>query len=150
MKKKLVIGTSIFFVIIFGSLIWWNVPCSITNIMPSEVSKIGVFDGNTGKSITITDTTDIKHIIKNLNTASLKKEKISLGYTGYSYRITVYKVNGGVYKEFIINSSDTIRKDPFFYRDNTGSIDYKYIQKLFDAGVKWDNYKNTVNNAKFS
>lgn len=123
-------------VIIIESFIWWNVPCSITNIEPLEVSKIGIFNGNIGKSITITDTTDIEHIIKNLNSVSLKKEKISLGCMGYSYRITVYKANGGVYKEFIINSSDTIRKDSFFYQDSSGSIDYKYIQKLFDRNVQ--------------
>jgi hypothetical protein len=135
-NKKLLIGICVIFVIIIGSLIWWNAPCSITNIAPSEVSKIEIFDGNTGKSITITNTTDIEHIINNINMISLKKEKISLGYMGYSYRTTVYKVNGNVYKKFIINSSDTIRRDPFFYRDSTVSIDYKYIQKLFNKGVK--------------
>lgn len=135
-NKKMLIGICAIFVIIIGSLIWWNAPCSITDIEPLEVSKIGIFNGNTGKLITITDTTDIEHIIKNLNAVSLKKEKISLGYMGYSYRITVYKANGGVYKKFIINSSDTIRKDPFFYRDNSGSIDYKYIQKLFNKNVQ--------------
>lgn len=135
-NKKMLIGICAIFVIIIGSLIWWNAPCSITDIEPLEVSKIGIFNGNTGKLITITDTTDIEHIIKNLNAVSLKKEKISLGYMGYSYRITVYKANGGVYKKFIINSNDTIRKDPFFYRDNSGSIDYKYIQKLFNKNVQ--------------
>jgi len=66
----------------------------------------------------------------------LKKEKVSLGYMGYSFRTTVYKSNGDVYKKFSINSSDTIRKDPFFYFDSTGSIDYRYIQKLFDKVAK--------------
>ncbi|WP_422449109.1 hypothetical protein [Thermoanaerobacterium sp. DL9XJH110] len=136
-NKRTFIGIlCVIVVIIIGSLIWWYTPCSITNIAPSAVSKIKVFDGNTGKSITITDASDIEHIITNLNKVSLKKEKISLGYMGYSFRTTVYKDNGEVYKEFIINSSNTIRKDPFFYRDSSGSIDYKYIQKLFDKDVK--------------
>lgn len=135
-NKKMFIGICIICVIIIGSLIWWNAPCSIINIAPLEVSKIGIFNGKTGKSIIITDTTDIEHIIKNLNEVSLKKEKISLGYMGYSYRITIYKANDYVYKKFIINSSNTIRKDPFFYRDSSGSIDYKYIQKLFDKNAQ--------------
>lgn len=134
--KKILIGILCAFVVIVGSLIWWNSSSSITNIAPSEISKIEVFSGNTGKSITITDANDIEHIIKNLNTVSLKKGKISLFYMGYSYRVTLYKVSGDVYKKFIINSSDTIRKDPFFYRDSSGSIDYKYIQKLFDNNAK--------------
>lgn len=124
------------FVIIIGFLIWWNASCSITDIAPSEVSKIEIFDGNTGESITIVNSTDIEHIINNLNVILLKKEKVSLGYMGYSFRTTVYKSNGDVYKKFSINSSDTIRKDPFFYFDSTGSIDYRYIQKLFDKVAK--------------
>ncbi|MGI5872660.1 MAG: hypothetical protein ACOX8T_11560 [Bacillota bacterium] len=135
-NKKMFIAMCVIIVITVGSLIWWYIPYSITDIAPSEVSKIKIFDGNTGKSIIITDATDIEHIITNLNTLSLKKEKISLGYMGYSFRTTVYRVNGDVYKEFIINSNNTIRKDPFFYRDSSGSIDYKYIQKLFDEDVK--------------
>ncbi|MEA3423975.1 MAG: hypothetical protein U9Q80_09305 [Bacillota bacterium] len=122
--------TSIIFVIIIGSLIWWNTPCSITNIAPSEVSEIGIFNGNTGKSISITDATDIEHIIKNLNTIFLKREKISLGYMGYTYKTTIYKINGDVYKEFIINSNDFIRKDPFFYRVSSGIIDYEFINEI--------------------
>ena len=130
-KKRLFIKICFILVFVFGGFIWYNVPCSITNIAPSEVSEIEILDGNTGKSISITNAIDIEHIINNINMVSLKKEKISLLNTGYSYRIKVYKVNRDVYKEFIINSNNTIRKDPFFYRDSTNSIDYNYIQKLF-------------------
>ena len=55
---------------------------------------------------------------------------------GYSFRTTIYKANGSVYKTFIINSEDTIRKDPFFYRDSTGSIDYNFIKDLFENNIK--------------
>lgn len=59
--------------IIIGSLIWWSAPCSITDIAPSEVSKITIFDSNRGKSITVTNATDIERIIQNLNTINLEK-----------------------------------------------------------------------------
>ncbi len=133
-SKKILIGFSLILVIGIGGFIWWNAPSQIIDIEPSEVSKISVFDGNTGESIAITDSTDIKHIINNLNMVSLKKEKISAGYTGYSYRIIVY--NDNVYEEFYINSNKSIRKDPFFYRDNSGEIDYTYIQELFENDEK--------------
>lgn len=120
----------IFALIIISGLIWWNYPCSITNISPSEVSEIVIFDGRTGKSITIKEATKIEHIIKNLNVLLLKKEKISLGYMGFGFKTTIYKANGNVYKEFIINSNNNIRKDPFFYRDSSESIDYNYIKEL--------------------
>lgn len=123
--------------VVIGYIIWWNVPCSIISIEPAEVSKIEVFDGNTGKSVTITDVNDIEHIIENLSAVTLRKDKISLGYMGYSFRTTIYKVGGDVYKKFIINSKDTIRKDPFFYRDSSESIDYKYIREIVDKYAKW-------------
>ena len=135
-SKKMITGICIIFIIMIGGLIWWNLPYSIANINPSEVSKIDIFDGNTGKSITIIDTIDIEHIIENLNKVSFKKDKISLGYTGYAYRTTIYKMDGNVYKEFIINSKDTIRKDPFFYKDTSESIDYKYIQDLIQDNIE--------------
>lgn len=136
-NNKMIIGIlCTIAVIIIGGLIWWNAPCSITDIAPSKVSKIEIFNGTTGRSITITDSADIEHIINNLNTISLKKEKISLGYMGCRYITTVYKANGNVYKKFIISSSDTIRKDPFFYQDSSASIDSEYIHKLFDKYAK--------------
>ncbi|MDQ2086991.1 hypothetical protein RBH29_11190 [Herbivorax sp. ANBcel31] len=135
-EEKIVRVFIILIIIIIGSLIWWNTPSSIIDIEPSEVSMIKIFDGNTGNSITVTNTTDIEHIIKNLNMVRLKKEKISIGYMGYSYRTTIYKIDGSVYRELIINSNDTIRKDPFFYRDSSESIDYNFIQDLFDENME--------------
>lgn len=129
---RLVIVFAIIIVVVAAGLIWWNSPCTITDISPEKVSKIEIFNGGTGKEYTITDEFDIIHIIRNLNEVSLKREKISLGYMGYSLRTTIYKHNGNVYKRFIINSRDTIRKDPFFYRDSSESIDYDYIQKIID------------------
>ena len=117
---------------IIGGLIWWNIATPIVDISPTEVSKIEFFDGNTGKSVIITDAPDIKQIIENLNAVPVKKEKVSSGYMGYSIRTTIYKTDGTVYKKFIINSSNTIRKDPFFYRASSDSIDYNYIQELID------------------
>jgi len=58
-NKKMFIAMCVIIVITVGSLIWWYIPYSITDIAPSEVSKIKIFDGNTGKSIIITDATDI-------------------------------------------------------------------------------------------
>src|SRR5690554_1920085 len=106
-------------------------PYSITDIAPAEVLKINILDGSTGNSITVTKAADMEYIIQNLNTVNLRKEKFSIGYTGYSYRTTIYKANGDIYKEFYINSSDTIRRDPFFYRDSSESIDYNFIKELF-------------------
>ena len=128
MKNKSKVIT-IFFIIVTG-IIWWNIPTALINIKPSDVSKIKVFDGNTGTAITITEISEIEHIINNLNNVTLTKEKISLGYMGYSFKTTIYKSNGKAYRKFIIHSNNTIRMDPFFYKDNLSSIDYAYINEL--------------------
>ena len=108
------------------------IPRKIVAIEPSKVSTINIFDGSTGKSIIVTDRENIDHIIRNLNSITFRKDKLSLGYMGYSLNTTIYKSNGTIYKKFIINSTDTIRKDPFFYRDSTKSIDYNYIRNLIN------------------
>ena len=111
------------------------IPRKIVRIEPSKVSSIKIFDGNTGKSITITSSENINHIIGNLNSITFRTDKLSLGYLGYSFNTTIYKSNGKVYKEFIINSKDTIRKDPFFYRASTKNIDYDYIKDLMEGNL---------------
>ena len=60
---------------------------------------------------------------------------MSLFRVGYSLRMSIYlkdgtKANG--WHEFIINTSDYVRKDPFFYKVIEGEIDEAYIQRLLD------------------
>ena len=131
----LLIITTIIIIAIWGGLTY--IPRKIVTIAPSKVSSIKIFDGNTGKSIIITDKENIEHIIGNLNGITFKKDKVSLGKMGYSFKTTIYKNSGAVYKEFMINSTDTIRKDPFFYKDSTKSIDYDYIRNLIDSQKPW-------------
>jgi len=83
--------------------------------------------------MTLTEASDIEHLVENFNRVSLKKEGLSWGYMGYGYRITMYRANDVVYKEFIVNSNESIRKDPFFYRASQEKIDYTYIKNLFDG-----------------
>jgi len=116
--------------------VWWFVPSKMSRITPQEVLRIEIFNGNNGQEIAITERSEIEHIVNNINSISFRKSKISIGYMGYSFRTTIYKSNGHVYKTFIINSEDTIRKDPFFYRDSTGSINYNYIKGLFENSSK--------------
>lgn len=110
--------------------LWLNLPTHITNISPSEVSKIDIRDGSNGKTTSIESRPEIEHIIDNLNNVSLKKDRLSIGYVGWSFNLKIYKGNGKLYKEFVINSDEYVRKDPFFYKDSSKSIDYEYIKKL--------------------
>jgi len=135
--RKLVITLCLIVIVILGGLLWWNIPTSITNISPSEVSKIEICDGSTGKITRITDELAIEHIIENLNATSIKKEDFSLlGWMGYSFSTTIYKIDDSVYKKFIINSGNTIRKGQFLYRTSSGKVDYEYIKNLIRSKTK--------------
>lgn len=106
------------------------IPHKLVNITQSDISKIKVFDGNTGYQVEITDRKDINHIIHNLNGVTFKKGKPSFMYMGYSFRTTIFDHKGKPIKELTINSSDTIRYKGFFYTSTNKNIDYDYIEKL--------------------
>lgn len=132
MKRKLVILLTILMVFAAGIGIWYNVPINLMDLEHDEVMEIVVFNGNTGNATHITDEAQIKYIIENLNEIKLKRSKPSVGYSGYSFKMTIYlsdadgnEADG--WNNFIINSDDTIRKDPFFYKVVSEKIDYNYI-----------------------
>ncbi len=58
------------------------IPHKLLNINLDNVSKITIFNGNTGNQIEITNNNDIKHIINNLSSITFKKDKLSLFYLG--------------------------------------------------------------------
>lgn len=133
MKKKLLIILSIISIVVISGVIWYISPLDLIQLNPEDVLEISIFDGNTGTSLHITKKEDITYIINNLNVVKLKRKKASTGYTGYSFKTTIYLNNGEEAdgrNNFIINSKDTIRKDPFFYNVVEGSIDYQYIKTL--------------------
>lgn len=105
-------------------------PHKVINIEPSNVSKVIIFDGNTGNELEITDRKNLYYFITNLNNIRFQKGKPSIGYMGYSFRTTFLDHSGKVIKEVTINSSDTIRYNGFFYKSQNSDIDYDYLVKL--------------------
>lgn len=119
MNKKHIAILSAISIVIIGVLIWLKAPINIMELNPENILEIVMFDGNTGSTLIITDTKDVFYITKNLNSIKLIREKLSLGYTGYSFKTILYGNDGEEldgWNNFIINSEDSIRKDPFFYR----------------------------------
>lgn len=99
------------------------------NVNSSEVDHINVFDGNTGTGFTITDSEDIEYIVANIQGISMKRDGISLGRTGYSFKISYINSNDkDIIPVFILNSDNTIRKDPFFYRCD-GGLCFDYLKE---------------------
>ena len=133
MKKKIVIVLSVILICLIGVIVWYNTPLGFTDLAPDEVMEIVVFNGNSGETTHITDEQQIQHIIQNLNDVEVKRSKPSVGYMGYSFKMTIYLSDGNEadgWNNFIINSENTIRKDPFFYSVVSGEIDYDYIESI--------------------
>lgn len=132
MKRKTVILT-VAAILLVGITLWYNAPIDLMNLNHNDVMEIVVFNGNSGNTTHITDKEQIQHIIENLNDVEIKKAKPSVGYLGYSFKLTVYLSDGNEaddWNNFIINSDYTIRKDPFFYSVTKGKIDYNYIMNI--------------------
>lgn len=135
MKKKVSIFLAVALILIVGVAVWYNAPIDLISLEPDEVMEIVVFNGNSGNATHIKDKEQIQHIIDSLNDIEVKRSKPSVGYMGYSYRMTIYLTNGNEadgWNNFIINSDDTIRKDPFFYSVVRGKIDYSYIENTVE------------------
>ncbi|WP_418747248.1 hypothetical protein [Frisingicoccus sp.] len=135
MKKKIFILLSAVIIFLIGIAVWYSVPIDLMNLDYNEVKEIAVFNGNSGNTTHISDKGQIQYIIDNLNDVEVKRSKLSIGYIGYSFKLTIYLSDGSEadgWNNFIINSGDTIRKDPFFYSVIKGKIDYSYIENIVE------------------
>lgn len=129
MKKKIIFTIIVFLFLIIFAVCFYLIPKTFgKNVRPSEVDHINVFDGNTGIEFIITNPKDIKYIVENIQSHSMKKTGISLGRMGYGLKITYIDENDkDIIPVFILNSDDTIRKDPFFYECD-GGLCFDYIK----------------------
>lgn len=135
MKKKIAILLSAAVILLTGIAVWYNAPIDLMDTDSKEVMKIVVFNGNSGNATHITEKEQIRHMIDNLNDIEVKRSKPSAGYAGYGFKVTIYLSDGNEaddWNNFIINSEDTIRKDPFFYSVTKGTIDYDYIESIVE------------------
>ena len=135
MKKKISILLSVVLILLVGITVWYHAPINLMNLDANEVMEIVVFNGNSGNTTHIEDKEQIQHIIDNLNDVEVKRSRLSAGYSGYSFKVTIYLSDGNEaddWNNFIINSDDTIRKDPFFYSVIKGKIDYNYIENIVE------------------
>ena len=130
MTKKIVLSVILAIAaaaVIFA--VWFFIPKTfLKGVDPSDIKSVSVFDGNTGKSFVIDDADEIKSIVENIQNTELRRGKISLAYAGYGFRLG-FGDSSGKSAEFIINSNDTVRADPFFYRCS-GGLCFDYLKEL--------------------
>lgn len=121
-------------VLVIAAVIWWNMPVRfLKGVDAGGISHIEVFNGNTGRGFDIDSSKDIAYIVSNIQSAELKRDKLSLGYSGTMFHLRFYDDRGRLADDFIINYYNTIRDDPFFYRNSTDSLCVDYLQALESA-----------------
>lgn len=126
--KKRIVFISVILVFLVGVIVWWN--CNTTflrSVNSEDISVINVRNGNTGNHFIIDNQSDINHIVSIIQEQSYRKSGISLGRMGTHFTLSFCDKNDNVISKFIVNSNDTIRKDPFFYKslaNNTDIIDF--------------------------
>ena len=109
MNKKAKTVIAVLAVLAAGFLLWYNLPIKLLDLEPQNVMEITVFNGNTGKLTHITDEEEIENIIENLNDVKIKRYKPSVGYSGYSFKMTIYLTDGNEadgWNNYIINSQN--------------------------------------------
>lgn len=117
MKKKLSITIRIATIIIIAGFIAWMVPSNfLKGIKAENVAMISVRDGSTGNNFEIINQEDIELIVGKIQSQSFKKDGISMFLMGTLYTMKFFDSNSKLVAEFILNSDDYIRKDPFFYK----------------------------------
>ena len=127
MKKTITITLFIIVAFIISSAVYYFTPKTFgKGVDPASVDHINVFDGNTGEGFTVVNPEDIKYIVENIQSKTMRKGQISIGYLGYKFSVVFVDENDKAIEPiFFINSDSTIRKDPFFYHCGGGlCIDY--------------------------
>ena len=106
----------------------------LKGVDPADIAAITIFDGNTGSESEITKQKDITYIVENIQSVPVRRTGISILEMGYRFRMTFTDEKGELVETLTINSTDTIRKDPFFLTSEEGGLCFDYIWDLMDAG----------------
>lgn len=108
---------------------WYTTPCTfLRGVEPAQVKRISVFDGNRGAAFDIVDPEEIGYIVANIQEQELERDKVSVGYSGFRFRLGFYDGAGRELESFVLNSASDLRKDPFFYRCD-GGLCFDYLQE---------------------
>ena len=136
-KKKIsmLIIAIVIAIIAISAVLYFSPRTFLSRVDPSDVKSIAVFDGNTGERFVIDDLAEIKYIVENIQGIEMERYKVSVGYSGFFFRMSFNGSNGKEIDSFVINSTYTIRDDPFFYRCN-GGLCFEYLKELEDMYVK--------------
>lgn len=123
MKKKHRLVWGIAVLLLIAALVWLRGETAfLDSVSPEDVAVIAVRDGNTGQRFQARAPEDIAYLVENLQGHSFRRDGLSLFRMGTGFTLSFSDANGHVVGELIVNSAQTIRKDPFFYRLQDGDM----------------------------
>ena len=82
-------------------------------------------------TVTLTENTDIKHIVDNLNSQKLKKMKYN-DPTVLEYKLVFFNAAGETIETISIPANEWIDFDGYFHSITSGELDRAYIAGLFE------------------
>ncbi len=133
MKRKIIciVIASILVIATSGFGIYYFSPATfLKGISPQDVGCIVVFNGSTGARFTVSDEDEVETVITNLQGVTAKRDGVSVNYDGFAYQLTMMDTQGKTVDILIVNGTDSLRRDPFFYEITDGSLCYDLLQAL--------------------
>ena len=139
MKKKGVligIGCALLAVLLVGG-IWWNLPTTfLSDVSPTDVARIEVFNGTNGCRFTIDNAEDITYIVHKIRDVKMQREEWE-AVDGFVYSLSFYAADGSKITHFILNASDSIRDGDIAYKCQYETYEdplcFYYIRDLEEA-----------------
>lgn len=126
-----VLLSAVVLVAIFVALIYF-VPVMMLPGNMEEIQSIYIFDGSTGREITITDSTVIERIAEDFRGRLFKCKGLSLGM-GSSYHLTFNYESG--FRKFTLQFVDEVRRGHLSYTPVNGEHFtelYLYLDKMLE------------------
>ena len=96
-----------------------------------EVIQYDISSGAEIGTVALTEDTDIKHIVDNLNSLKLKKME-NTDPTVLEYKLVFCNANNKVIETVSIPANDWLGFDGYFHSITSGELDRSYIAGLFD------------------
>ena len=125
-KRKLLIGLATILIVVVGIVIYFLVPQKILHT-DEQVAAITLFDGNSGRSATVTDPEEITYIVAMFNDKKFSAAGIAAFRIGYSIRVKYFDEKEKEVLHFIVGKN-YLRYRGLFYELQDGSIDYTYLE----------------------
>lgn len=123
MKKKCGYILVAVVVLLAAVFVWWNRETTfLSSVTAEEVSAVAVRDGHTGKAFEVTAEEEIAYMVREIKSTSFHRDGLSLFRMGTWFTLSFLDEQGDVASEFMVNGAQTIRKDPFFYQTETGTL----------------------------